>query len=86
MVHEQKPVIKIKNPMLTPTANATLKKGAESRKASDKNNSKNTKKTVVPSNTAPLKLKISKNKDAEVSSERPPSNLKLFLSNGRIVR
>ena len=80
VVHEQKPVIKIKNP----TPSTTAAKKPESRKKSEKNDSKNQRKRVLPSEKAPLKLKISKNKDVE--SEKPSENLKLVLSNGKIVR
>lgn len=69
--------------------NTTVKKSVESRKNSDKNNQKNTKKknhNSIPSSAGPLKLKISKNKEPEISSRPPSSDLKLVVSNGRIVR
>lgn len=72
-------MIKIKKP----TPKATASKKLESRKKSEKNESRNQKKIAEK---APLKLKISKNKDAELSSKKSPENLKLVVSNGKIVR
>ena len=80
VVHEQKPVIKIKNP----TPSTTTAKKSESRKKSEKNDSRNQKRRILPSEKAPLKLKISKNK--EVENEKSLENLKLVVSNGKIVR
>ena len=74
-------MIKIKNP----TPAAASKKPA-SRKKSEKNDAKPEKKRVLPSEKAPLRLKISKNKEAELSAETPSENLKLVVSNGKIVR
>ena len=79
VVHEQKPVIKIKNP----TPSVTASKKPESRKKSEKTESRNEKKRILSSEKAPLKLKISKNREDE--SEKPSENLKLVLSNGKIV-
>ncbi|CAB4012912.1 Hypothetical predicted protein, partial [Paramuricea clavata] len=79
VVHEQKPVIKIKNPTPSPA----VAKKPEPRKKSEKSESKNQRKRILPSEKAPLKLKISKNK--EVESEKSSEHLKLVLSNGKIV-
>ena len=73
-------MIKIKNP----TPPVTASKKPESRKKNEKTESRNQKKRILPSEKAPLKLKISKNK--EVESEKSSDNLKLVLSNGKIVR
>ncbi|XP_028408036.1 lysine-specific demethylase 7B-like isoform X2 [Dendronephthya gigantea] len=82
VVHEQKPVIKIKKP----TPKTTASKKPESRKKSEKNESRNQKKSVEKTaEKAPLKLKISKNKETELSRKKSPENLKLVVSNGKIV-
>lgn len=65
-----------------PTAAVVERPG--SRRKSEKGDARDQRKRILPSEKAPLKLKISKNKDVE--TEKSPENFRLVVSNGKIVR
>lgn len=76
VVHEQKPVIRIKNPAMASDRKSETRKKSES---------KNQRKKMPASDKSPLRLKISKNTQTE-NKASTKNSLKLVVSNGKVVR